>query len=108
LSITRGIAVSDTIEALAHWERRGRCGFLTWDISEGNLHRLGNGQYLVGTPRVKLKQFELLDGSGNKSGPMSRCSRWPVQRERKRDAERPLDVMEKALGHLEKRIAPAN
>ena len=55
---------------------------------------------------MMLKQFELLDGSGNKSGPTSRCSRWPAQGEVNRDPEQPLAHYGKALGQLEKRITP--
>ena len=94
-------------------------------ISEDNLKALRrrDGQYLVGTPRAKLKQFEKQNcwmAPWEKSAPMSRCNEWPrrggeetyilcrsTARKEKETAmrNRVSTSMETALGKLEKRIA---
>jgi transposase len=93
-------------------------------ISEDNLQALRkrDGQYLVGTPRAKLKQFEkqLLDGKWEKIRPDVEVQRvstpsgeetYILCRSTARKAKetamrkRVSTSMEKALGHLEKRIA---
>ncbi len=93
-------------------------------ISEGNLQALRkrDGQYLVGTPRAKLKQFEkqLLDGPWEKIRPDVEVQRvttpagdetYILCRSTARKAKetamrnRVSTSMEKALGQLEKRIA---
>jgi transposase len=93
-------------------------------ISEDNLQALRkrDGQYLVGTPRAKLKQFEkqLLDGKWEKIRPDVEVQRvstpsgeetYILCRSTARKAKetamrkRVSTSMEKALGQLEKRIA---
>jgi transposase len=93
-------------------------------ISEDNLQALRkrDGQYLVGTPRAKLKQFEkqLLDGPWEKIRPDVEVQRVPTPagdetyilcrstaRKEKETAmrNRVSTSMKKALGQLEKRIA---
>jgi len=93
-------------------------------ISEDNLRALRkrDGQYLVGTPRAKLKQFEkqLLDGEWEKIRPDVEVQRvatpagdetYILCRSTARKAKetamrnRVSTSMEKALGQLEKRIA---
>ena len=93
-------------------------------ISEDNLQALRKrgGQYLVGTPRAKLKQFEkqLLDGEWKKIRPDVEVQRVATPagdetyilcrstaRKAKETAmrQRVSTSMEKALGQLEKRIA---
>jgi transposase len=93
-------------------------------ISEDNLKALRkrDGQYLVGTPRAKLKQFEkqLLDGEWEKIRPDVEVQRvatpagdetYILCRSTARKAKetamrnRVSTSMEKALGQLEKRIA---
>jgi transposase len=93
-------------------------------ISEENLKALRkrDGQYLVGTPRAKLKQFEkqLLDGEWEKIRPDVEVQRvttpsgdetYILCRSTARKAKetamrnRVSTSMEKALGQLEKRIA---
>jgi transposase len=93
-------------------------------ISEDNLQALRkrDGQYLVGTPRAKLKQFEkqLLDGEWEKIRPDVEVQRvgtpagdetYILCRSRSRKEKetamrkRVSTSMEKALGQLEKRIA---
>src|SRR5438094_8029659 len=93
-------------------------------ISEDNLKALRKrgGQYLVGTPRAKLKQFEkqLLDGEWKKIRPDVEVQRVATpagdetyllcrstSRKEKETAmrNRASTSMEKALGKLEKRIA---
>ncbi len=93
-------------------------------ISEDNLQALRkrDGQYLVGTPRAKLKQFEkqLLDGEWEKIRPDVEVQRvatptgdetYILCRSTARKAKetamrhRVSTSMEKALGQLEKRIA---
>lgn len=93
-------------------------------ISEENLQALRkrDGQYLVGTPRAKLKQFEkqLLDGDWEKIRPDVEVQRvstpagdetYILCRSTARKAKetamrnRVSTSMEKALGQLEKRIA---
>src|SRR5438105_1885665 len=93
-------------------------------ISEDNLQALRkrDGQYLVGTPRAKLKQFEkqLLDGPWEKIRPDVEVQRvstptgdetYILCRSTARKAKetamrhRVSTSMEKALGQLEKRIA---
>src|SRR5438093_1453039 len=93
-------------------------------ISEDNLQALRKrgGQYLVGTPRAKLKQFEkqLLDGEWKKIRPDVEVQRvatpagdetYILCRSTARKAKetamrhRVSTSMEKALGQLEKRIA---
>jgi len=93
-------------------------------ISEDNLKALRkrNGQYLVGTPRAKLKEFEkqLLEGEWNQIRPDVEVQHIPTpsgeetyllcrstSRKEKETAmrNRASTSMEKALGKLEKRIA---
>jgi transposase len=93
-------------------------------VSEDNLKALRkrNGQYLVGTPRAKLKQFEkqLLDGAWDRIRPDVEVQHIPTpsgeetyllcrstSRKEKESAmrSRVSTSMEKALGKLEKRIA---
>jgi transposase len=93
-------------------------------ISEDNLQALRrrDGQYLVGTPRAKLKQFEkqLLDGAWEKIRPDVEVQRvstpsgeetYILCRSTARKAKetamrnRVSTSMERALGQLEKRIA---
>jgi transposase len=93
-------------------------------ISEDNLQALRkrDGQYLVGTPRAKLKQFErqLLDGEWERIRPDVQVQRvstpagdetYILCRSTARKAKetamrnRVSTSMEKALGQLEKRIA---
>jgi transposase len=93
-------------------------------ISEDNLKALRkrNGQYLVGTPRAKLKEFEkqLLEGEWNQIRPDVEVQHIPTpsgeetyllcrstSRKEKESAmrHRVSTSMEQALGKLEKRIA---
>jgi len=93
-------------------------------ISEDNLKALRkrNGQYLVGTPRAKLKEFEkqLLDGEWERIRPDVEVQHIPTPsgeetyllcRSTSRKAKevamraRASSTMEKALGKLERRIA---
>jgi transposase len=93
-------------------------------ISEDNLKALRkrDGQYLVGTPRAKLKEFEqqLLEGEWNQIRPDVEVQHIPTpsgeetyllcrsrSRKEKETAmrNRVSTSMEKALGKLEKRIA---
>jgi transposase len=93
-------------------------------ISEDNIKALRkrNGQYLVGTPRAKLKEFEkqLLEGEWNQIRPDVEVQHIPTpsgeetyllcrstSRKEKETAmrNRASTSMEKALGKLEKRMA---